>query len=308
MAPARAAACSGVTFGSAFASSYTCGSLSGPSGVAGSLGGLTFLNDSTLLIGGNAGAANGTIEAIGVTRGTGGHITGFSGTAVQVSTAPYIDGGLAFGPGGNLFFTNSNGGVGEIKPGGTSPALTVSESSALASGGSLAFVPSGFAGAGGMKLLGFGNDASTSATLTADGSGTYGITTGASVSLNTGYGPYGPEGAAYVAGTNPGFAGQDSMLVTYYTSSSIDAYAIDANGNPLTASASPFLTSAYMYLEGTTIDPVTGDLLFAGGSSVPNQILVVSGFNAPAAVPAPSGLAVLALPLLGLLALSRRRR
>lgn len=87
-----------------------------------SLGGLTFLNRDTLLIGGNANTSSGYISQIGVSRDGDGHIVGFSGPASFYATAPNIDGGLAFGPDGVLFATGySNNTLLQIKPGSTSP-------------------------------------------------------------------------------------------------------------------------------------------------------------------------------------------
>src|SRR2546430_13175498 len=90
--PASAVPCSGVSFGAPFAGSDACSDLGTPTGVPGLLGGITFLDSSTLLIGGNANNSGGVIDQIGVTRGTGNHITGFSGSATLFSTAPFIDG------------------------------------------------------------------------------------------------------------------------------------------------------------------------------------------------------------------------
>ena len=102
--PAMAAPC-GVTFGVDFDGSYSCNNLGTPTDVTGLLGGVTFLDNSTLLVGGNANAGNGYIAQIGVIRDAGNHIIGFSGPSTKYADAPNIDGGLAFGPGGVLFAT-----------------------------------------------------------------------------------------------------------------------------------------------------------------------------------------------------------
>ncbi len=120
--PALAAACSGVTFGTGYSSSYACNSLGGVPGVTTPYGGVAFLNANTLLVGGNAASGAGSIDAITVTRGAGGHITGFSGPATFFASAPGIDGGLSFGPGGVLFYTDTvANGVGQLKPGSIAP-------------------------------------------------------------------------------------------------------------------------------------------------------------------------------------------
>src|SRR5262245_944095 len=94
-------------------------------------GGLTFVpgDPNTLLIGGSANNSAGVIHSIGVTRGVGGHITGFSGTSTFYANAPGlpgsgrgIDGGLAFAPNGVLLYTSYNdNSLGQLKPGSTSP-------------------------------------------------------------------------------------------------------------------------------------------------------------------------------------------
>jgi hypothetical protein len=59
---------------------------------------------NTLLLGGTANASGGAIYEATVTRDAGGNITSI-GPATPFATSPFIDGGLAFGPGGDLFFT-----------------------------------------------------------------------------------------------------------------------------------------------------------------------------------------------------------
>ena len=109
-----------------FSSDYTLVSLAGPSGVTAPYGGIAFLDDNTLLIGGSANNAAGVIDEVPVTRDGQGNINGF-GAATLFSTAPNIDGGLAFGPGGDLFYTAyPTNDLGEIKPGSTSPDDVVS--------------------------------------------------------------------------------------------------------------------------------------------------------------------------------------
>src|SRR5689334_11132336 len=108
----------------AFAGNYSLTDLGAAPGVPAPYGGLTLKagDPNTLLLGGNADAPTGAIYQIGVTRGTGNHITGFSGSATLFSTAPNIDGGLAYGPNNVLFYTAYPiNRLGQIKPGSTAP-------------------------------------------------------------------------------------------------------------------------------------------------------------------------------------------
>ncbi|MFA5112060.1 MAG: hypothetical protein WC443_11680, partial [Desulfobaccales bacterium] len=89
------------TIDSYYAGSYVGFDLGSVPGVPAEYGGLTLKpgDPSTLLIGGSANLQEGLIYSIGVTRGAGNHITGFSGSATVFATAPYNDGGLQYGPG-----------------------------------------------------------------------------------------------------------------------------------------------------------------------------------------------------------------
>ena len=90
-----------------YAGSYTAFDLGSAPGVPGFYGGVTFKmgDPNTLLLGGSANNSAGKIYEIGVVRDGLGHITGFSGTASVFASAPQIDGGLEYGPGGVLFYT-----------------------------------------------------------------------------------------------------------------------------------------------------------------------------------------------------------
>lgn len=191
----------------------------------------------------------------------------------------------------------------QYKPGSTTPDKTITLDPSLSSVGSLVFVPTGFAGAGGMKLLSYNNGNFATATLTPDGLGTFNVSSTVSVPGLVG----GPEGAAYVKGTNAGFGGFDSLLVSEYGANRVGTYRIDAFGNPIQATRQDFLTGL-TGAEGAFIDPLTGDFLFStfGGG---NSLFVIKGFAAPPVpgVPEPTTWAMM-LAGFGIVGSALRRR
>jgi len=259
-----------------YASNYSYTNIGSAPGVPGGYGGLTFLyNDAnTLLIGGAADSASGAIYAVKVVRGTGSHITGFSGTATQVATAPDIDGGLAYGPNNILFFTqNPDNAVGEIPPGSASPDYYVDlyGQAVSPSVGALMFVPAGFGGAGHVKLASYNANAWYDASLVNNGDGTYDInTSGIIINVVTG-----PEGIAFVPAGSPNFSANSVLVVGGYAGR-IVAYQTDSDGDPETSTAQDFMTNLNAPL-GAAFDPVTGDLLVSLVNN--NEVLVVKGFT-----------------------------
>jgi hypothetical protein len=239
-------------------------------------------DSNTLLIGGGANAASGAIYAVPLTRGDGGHITGFAGPAIMYASAPHIDGGLAYGPDSVLFYTRFNvHTLAQIKPGSTAQDRqdVIAGFGTLYSDsvGSIAFVPNGFAGAGQLKAVTFQKGSFGTIPLSPDGNGAYTPGLGALEATLSG----GPEGIAYVRGTNPGF-GVDSLLVAEYTSGKVGAYELDGDGNPIPGTKRDFITNLTS-AEGAFIDPVTGDFLFStfyAGS----EVHVVRGFLPPGVV------------------------
>ncbi|MBV8315163.1 MAG: hypothetical protein JOZ53_09515 [Planctomycetaceae bacterium] len=286
--------------------SYSIFNLNSVPGVPGPYGGLTLEqgDPNTLLIGGDANNQAGAIYSIGVTRDASGHISGFSGTATPFASAPHIDGGLAYGPSGVLFYTAyPNNQVGEIKPGSTSPdkVIDLTPLGIVSSVGTLAFVPAGQPGAGGFKIASFTGGQFYNATLSPDGSGTYNITS----ATQTAVVPTGePEGIGYVPTGSPLFS-QPSLLLSEFRGN-VGAYTLDPDGNPIVSSRKDFITGL-VGAQGAFIDPLTGDALFStfGGGGVLNQIIEVRGFAA--VVPEPSTLVMGSIAgLVGLAVVGRR--
>jgi hypothetical protein len=271
-----------------FDTDYSFVDLGSAPGVPTNAGGLVFLlsDPDTLLIGGAANSQVGKIYSIGVTRGIGGHITAFNGTAAVYASAPGIgsggiDGGLAFAPNGVLFYTSyPDNSIGQIKPGSSAPDSQIALSSltptpVASSVGALAFVPPGFAGAGRFKLVQYSGSGNWyDVTLTPNGGGTYDVT-GVTFVRPIGLGP---EGVIYVKAGSPQFSA-DSALISEYGGGSVGAYELDANGDPLPATRRAFITSL-TGAEGAAIDPQTGDFFFStfGGG---NRVIAVRGFLPP---------------------------
>ena len=293
----------GQTIDPFFAGSYSFVDLGSAPSVPANYGGITIQpgNTSSILLGGAANGGAGAIYDVGVTRTEVNglmRITGFTGSTSQVSTAPFIDGGLTYAPNGNILFTGYSGNqIGEIKPGSTSPdRITTMTSNGVASSlGSLVFVPAGSPGAGRLKVLSYSASTWYDLPYAVDGSGLYTFGAASSPIQLSG----GLEGAVYVPGGSA-LIPNPSILVAEYQTGIISIYDVDANGDPLAASRRVFM-SGLSGAEGAMIDPTTGDFLFStfGGG---NRVIAVRGF---AAVPEPATFAVLGL---GLAALLKKRK
>lgn len=295
------------SLGADFAADYSVFNIGSVPDLPSNYGGLAFINNNTLLIGGQANTAAGSLYTIGVLRDADDKITGFSGTATRFggptgSVGEYNDGGVVFGPGGVLFTARwPINGLGQTLPGSVNEDKII-EMAPLGVAGSLAalnFVPAGFGGSGQIKMVSWSGGQWYSAGLVPDGNGTFDLVGLTQVDLDLGTGgtqnvPGGPEGFVYIAGANAGF-GTNSMLISEYSAGVVGAYEVDANGDPILASRRTFL-SGLTGAEGAVIDPLTGDFLFStfGGGS---RVVRVSGFIAPPPIPEPSTYAMMVLGL-----------
>jgi hypothetical protein len=277
---------------------YTLSDLGAVPGLPTPYGGLTFLNGNpnVIVIGGAANAANGALYSIGVARDAQNHVVGFNGSVALHSAGEFNDGGVVFGPGGVLFYTRfPTNEVGEVKPGSTindkivdltplgilGPIRAGGGKRGLAPGGAassvgaLNFVPSGFPGAGQLKIVSFDTGNWYTCPYAPDGSGTYNITAAV---LNTTI-PGGPEGFIYVPTGSPVFPAS-SMLVSEYDNDVVTAYQFDGGANPILASRAVFI-AGLTGAEGAVIDPITGDFLFSTFGAA-NHVIAVRGFAIPA--------------------------
>jgi hypothetical protein len=310
-----------VTVDPFYAGSYTATDLGSVPGLPVPYGGLTLKagDPNTLLIGGEANTAAGKLYSIGVTRGAGNHITGFTGSATVFADAAFNDGGVIYGPGGVLFLARwPVNELGQTKPGSTvtDKIIDFSAFGTFAAGESLAalnFVPAGFPGAGRLKLVTWENGQWFDATLTPDGTGTFdlaGVTAVAASTL-----PGGPEGFIYVPAGSPLFPAP-TLLVSEFSTDKVAAYDVDADGNPIVATRRDFLTDTTGFdfgPEGAFIDPLTGDFLFStfvGDPTAPGEdrVIVVRGFVPPSPVPQPGTYLLLGTGLAAALALRHRIR
>ena len=262
-----------------YAGTYSLINLGSVAGIPTNYGGLIFKagDPNTILLGGTANNSGGLFYSVAVTRGAGNHIVAL-GPATALGFGINNDGGIAYGPGGVLFYSEySINNVGQVKPGSNSDNKTVALGplGIPVSTGALNFVPAGYSGAGEFKVSSWSGGEFYTVSLTPDGSGTYNLT-GAALQVML---PGGPEGFVYVPQGSTLFPSQ-SMLVSEYSNDNIASYTIDANGNPVLASRQTFI-AGLTGAEGAAIDPVTGDFFFStfGGS---NQVIEVQGFSAPA--------------------------
>lgn len=297
-----AAVAQGQAIDPAFSGSYTLTDLGSVAGVPTRYGGLTFKYDdpNTILLGGDANSAAGALYAVSVIRDIDGHIVGFGGST-YFADAAWNDGGVAYHPGDNVLFTSRwpANEMGQLKPGSTATdkVIDLAALGVVQSNASVNFVPSGYPGAGSMKIASWSGGQWYDAVIAPDGFGTYDIlsaTENVAAQL-----PGGPEGFTYVPLGSPIFGYNPTMILSEYSAGNVVVYDMDANGDPIVASRQVFV-SGLTGAEGAAIDPLTGDFIFStfeGG----DRIIRVTGFAVPGAASA------LTMLLGGPLMLRRRR-
>src|SRR5436190_11678494 len=266
-----------------FAFDYSCVDLGTVPGVPFGWGGLTLKYDdpNTLLMGGHANRPEGRIYQIGVTRDADRHITGFTGMATVYPTANSTigqnnDGGVVFGPENVLFVTRfPNNQLEQSKPGSTDPdkVTNLSLIGIDSSPGSIGFVPSGFPGAGSMKIVSTGGEW-YQCDFVSDGHGTFEVVSAVlrATLADT------PEGIVFVPPGSPVFPA-NSVLINNWSSGKIVTAPLDANGDPIVANTQDVI-AGFGASEGPFIDPLTGDLLF-WSTNQGGGIFRVSGFEVP---------------------------
>ncbi len=262
-----------------YADAYTLTNLGSVNGVPPNYGGLAVdpANTNILYLGGAANGSNGAIYAVTLIRNSSGQITGFGPVTLRAA-APFIDGGLAVGPGGVLIYAGYPvNEIGQILPSSAAPDRRTAMSSlgVPSSLGAFAIVPNGFPGAGRWKTATYNGGAWCDLAVTGpDNTGLFTIT---GATLIAGSTLVGPEGIAYIPRCSSLLPGP-SIVVTEYAAGRVSIYDVDSAGDPIWSSGRIFV-SGLGGAEGATIDPVTGDFLFStfGGGS---QVIRVSGFAA----------------------------
>jgi len=213
---------------------------------------------------------------IGVVRNAFGAITGFSGTATLVSTAPNNDGGLAVGPLNTLFVTTyPSHGLLQIPAGASAPAsnLSLATLGLASSVGTCQFVPAGFPGEGRLKVLSYSTGYWYDLVVSDPVNGVFTVTRPNTTQINVGGGP---EGLVFIGAGNPGFP-RNSCAVCEYGSGRVVTYELDVNGDAIPTTRRVFITGL-SGAEGGVRDPLTGSFLFStfGGA---NRVVIVEGFN-----------------------------
>ncbi len=269
----------GVTLTGAFATDVTCRYLASPSSVAPIYGGAVsrpgFPNQ--ILMGGNGETPQGGLWAVELARDADCHVLGYTATAPErLIDAAEVSTGVEYDRDGVLLVARWRPNeLGQILPGSTSYDKIIDwEPMGMAPRATgLAFVPPGFSGAGTLKVLSYMGGQWHSVSLTADGGGTFDVSSVVEVMTLAG----GPSGIEFMEAGNPEF-GVDGVLIAEYEADRVVAYDVDANGDPIPATRRPVIGNLYQ-VDSFYRDPLSGDLLVASNSS--GGVLILQGFSPP---------------------------
>jgi hypothetical protein len=269
-----------------FADDYAVTDLGSIQDLPPSYGGLFILpsQPDTLYIGGSANSAAGALYRVPLVRDGNDQITGFGGPATLAAPAPYIDGGITPDPGGLISYgqwpQNAYAQI-DLATGTIVNQIDLDPFGVASSSSSVAFIPSGFPGAGGMRIASWSGGEFYEVDFSVGSGGIITIDAVTQVAGSTL--PGGPEGWTYVAAGSPQFPAA-SMLVSGYSAGNVAAYEVDAEGNPVIGSRRVFL-SGLSGAEGAALDPASGAFVFSTFGAG-NRVIVVNGFVPP---PVPAG-------------------
>jgi hypothetical protein len=267
----------------AFTKSYTAYDLGTPPGMpSGHLGGcaILFTDKDKLLLVGSSETPEAGLYVIGVKRDACGHIAEWQGTAQKVASAPYMDANLVYAANNTLLYSEwPVAKIGQLLPGGTSPASDVALNVSDSPGG-LGFVPSYLPAAGELRALGWPNG--TFFHIAAKLNGNL-FDIGAATPAKTLAG--GPGGFAYVPPGSPQFS-KPSLIVAEWSGDKVVTYEVDNQGDPKPETRADFFSS-FLKPWGAYFEPVTGDYIFLTWKGVPDKVFIVRGFSPPPPPPKP---------------------
>jgi hypothetical protein len=252
---------------------------------SGHLGGaiLDRADPNRLILAGDSESPSGALYAVEVERGPCGHVVGFKGAARKLASTPYVDANILDLPGGTWLYSQWPANkLGLVTAGATAPSreIDLAPLGVDSSIGGLGFVPTGYAGAGGLRGLTWSAGNWFDLSLVADGS-SYTVTTATRKTTL----PNGPGGFAYVPAGSPGFP-ENRLIVSEWSANSVATYAVDDRGDPRVDTRKPFFDE-FPRPWGAYFDPPTGDFLFLTWSSPPDRVFVVQGFEKPPPPPPP---------------------
>jgi hypothetical protein len=267
---------------------YTVYDLGQVPGVPLPLGGtvISSTNPNILLVAGASESPSGAIYAINVERDACNHIIGFSGTATQVASAPYVDANLVYTSANLLVYTEwPQYIVSQLRAGSTAPDRSTyfGDIGMITSGdmgpGGLGLVPPNLAAANEMRVVTWPQGRWFHVTSAPDGNLLSVTATNQTTTL-----PNEPGGFAYVPAGSPGFTNQ-SLIVAEWRLGNADmdrvaVYEVDGQGDPMVNTRREFF-SRFPRPWGAYFEPLTGDYLFLSWGTGADKVFIVQGFVPP---------------------------